>query len=152
MLHMLRGSDKFDFVNVYAGGSVNVMFQRKCTAIFIENGYVGLGRQTKYCPTSLVARRQRRRATVNCILFARKRGLVLWRRALDTLSVILSCCPFRLWFTSFHVFCVGSVLHVHMPVTPASQHCVSAVWTVQLQVSLVHGTACSTHLALSHIR
>ena len=32
---MLRGSDKFDFVNVYAGGSVNVMFQRKCTAIFI---------------------------------------------------------------------------------------------------------------------
>ena len=47
---MLRGSDKFDFVNVYAGGSVNVMFQRKCTAIFIENGYVGLGRQTKYCP------------------------------------------------------------------------------------------------------
>ena len=47
---MLRGSDKFDFVNVYAGGPVNVMFQRKCTAIFIENGYVGLGRQTKYCP------------------------------------------------------------------------------------------------------
>ena len=47
---MLRGSDKFDFVKVYAGGSVNVMFQRKCTAIFKENGYVGLGRQTKYCP------------------------------------------------------------------------------------------------------
>ena len=59
--------------------------------------------------------------------------VIVARRTLDTLSVILSC---RVWFTSFHVFCVGSVLH--MPVTPASQHCVSAVWTVQLQVSLVH--------------